>query len=300
MKPISTTLFTFAAFLFSACTMNPATHPQAAKTKIDLENPADNLSAFLKMRGNIDGSDTVMWWSGQIFAVIPQEKPALLFEFEGINVARLVHQSDGSWRMLTREYAVYKDPRTGEILDRWQNPYTKADVAVFNVQNDPVNSSFGSLGRDGKPRMLPLLEMGGDCILGFDVPLAYPNPISQEKFPEHSTGPTYTGSEHFGFYSRIDELSDPRLTSVPTFLAWFREGPWLPWMKMGQRPGLMVYSGYGKKLMGGIDEIPPAFLAHLRERAPKYLSAPREFVTPNATSWTVFLREVLEPKSGGG
>ncbi len=252
------------------------------------------------MRGNIDGSDTVMWWSGLIFAVIPGEKPTLLFEFEGINVARLEHQPDGSWRMLTREYAVYKDPRTGEILDRWQNPFTKEDVSVFNVQNDPVNSNFGSLGRDGKPRMLPLLEIGGDCILGFDVPLAYPNPISQEKFPEHSTGPTYTGSEHFGFYARMDELSDPGITSAPTFLAWFREGPWLPWMKMGQRSGLMVYSGYGKKLMGGIDQIPPVFLAHLRKYAPKYLSAPTEFVTPNATSWTVFLREVLDPKASGG
>lgn len=58
--------------------------------------------------------------------------------------------------------------------------------------------------------------------------------------------------------------------------------------------------GIWEKLMGGIDEIPPAFLAHLRKQAPKYLSAPQEFVTPNATSWTVFLREVLESKSGGG
>lgn len=48
--------------------------------------------------------------------------------------------------MLTREYAIYKDPQTGEILDRWKNPGIDEQVEVFNVQNDPVSSSFGGIG----------------------------------------------------------------------------------------------------------------------------------------------------------
>ena len=100
-----------------SCAINPSATPQSAKSKIDLDIPSDNITAFLKMRGNTDGADTVMWWSGQIFAVIPQEKPALLFEFEGINVARLVHQPDGSWRMLTLGEQQKQVDGQGDIQD---------------------------------------------------------------------------------------------------------------------------------------------------------------------------------------
>lgn len=86
--------------------------------------------------------------------------------------------------------------------------------------------------------MLPLLQMGDDVILGCDVPLAYTNPISPLKYPLHSTGRKYTGSEYFGFYLRMIDLADPACTSAPTFLAWFGEEPWWPWIKMGQRSGL--------------------------------------------------------------
>ncbi len=271
----------------------------ATAKDLDLSNPDDNLTAFLKMRASLDGSDTVTWWTGQVFAAVPDERPKLLFGFEGMNVARIEKTEDGNWRMLSREYAVYKDPRSGEILETWANPWTQSDVKVFHVQNDPVNNNFGGApAKDGAPvRLLPLKRHGNDVILGLDVPLAYPNPISPEQFPLHSTGATYVGSEHFGFYARMDELANPKTTSAPISIAWFREAPWLPWMEMGDRPGLLIYSGYGKKLMGGVAELPETFKAYIEKNAPEYLTAPKEWTQPNATSWTVYKARVLDQKS---
>jgi hypothetical protein len=263
---------------------------------LDLAQPADNLSAFLKMRGSLDGKDVLTWWSGQVFAAIPDQRPRLLFGFEGMNVARMEQLPDGSWRMLSREYAVYKDPASGQILAQWTNPWTEATVEVFDVQNDPVNTPLGGApAKPGSPpRLLPLRQMGADVILGLDVALAYPNPIQPDQYPENSTGTSYVGSEHFGFYARKAELDDPKVQSAPVNIAWFREGPWLPWMRMGDRPGLLIYSGYGKKLLGGIDELPQALRQHIEQHAPEYLSAPSEWSQPNATSWTVYKRKVLE------
>lgn len=266
----------------------------AAAADLDLSQPGDNLKAFLKMRTSLDGKDTVTWWYGQVFAAVPDERPKLLFGFEGMNVARAEQQKDGSWRMLSREYAVYKDPQTGQILEQWKNPWTAEEVPVFQVQNDPVNNVFGTPDKAAPPRLLPLRVVGDDVILGFDVPLAYPNPIPPDRWPEQSTGPMYVGSEHFGFYARLADLNDAAQASTPIHIAWFRQAPWLPWMRMGDRPGLLIYSGYGKKLLGGVAQLPPELHAHIRKHAPEFLSAPKEWSQPNATSWTVYKRKVLE------
>jgi len=55
--------------MIAACITNPHISP----ANLDIDVPADNLNAFLKRLGNTDGWDTVMWWSGQIFAVMPCE-----------------------------------------------------------------------------------------------------------------------------------------------------------------------------------------------------------------------------------
>jgi len=58
-----------AISMIAACITNPHISP----ANLDIDVPADNLNAFLKRLGNTDGWDTVMWWSGQIFAVMPCE-----------------------------------------------------------------------------------------------------------------------------------------------------------------------------------------------------------------------------------
>jgi hypothetical protein len=64
-----------------------------------------------------------------------------LFEFEGFNIGRM-KRVDGGWRLLTRELAVYKDPKTHEILEHWKNPLTDELCEVVHVLNDPVNQEF--------------------------------------------------------------------------------------------------------------------------------------------------------------
>ncbi len=264
-----------------------------AANALDFSNAEQSVDAFIRMRGDTSGKDVITHWLGNGFAVLPGAAPNLTFVFEGFNVARMEKQSDGSWRMLSREYAVYRDPESNAILATWANPYTKAINTVFQVQNDPVNQTFGRKNAQGKGYLMPFSLLGDGVQLGFDIPISYPNPIQPDKFPAESSGALYTGSEHFGFFAQKRDFDNSKLTSVPMQISWARTSPWLPWMKMGNKPGYMLFSAWGRKL-NNINELTPDLLAHVSASQPKFLHAPREFVQPNATTWSEYKRLVLE------
>lgn len=258
---------------------------------IDLSNGADNLETFVRMRGDSSGKDTLTWWYGSVFAVVPDQRPIKIFGFEGYNIARMVKDDKGAWTMLSREYAVYRDPTTNQILTSWDNPLNGRTVQVFDVQNDPVNNRFGD-GSSG--RILPIKRLGPDVIMGFDVPLGYPNPVDPKRFPLYSTGETYVGSEHFGFFVEAKDVDNRALTSIPMRLSWARQSPWMPWMEMADAPGVVLFSAWGKKI-DSFDQLSPDFLAHVQSKGEFWLKAPEEFSEPNDTTWGEFLRQVLEP-----
>jgi Protein of unknown function (DUF1838) len=258
---------------------------------VNLQDEKQSIETFVRMRGNTAGKDAVTYWKGNVYAMVPDQKPQLLFGFEGYNVARMIKQKDGSWQMLSREYAVYKDPKTGAILEEWTNPFTNEKNAIFNVQNDPVNNSFGGF-------VMPFREMGQDVILGFDVPLGYPNPIQPKDYPAESTGEMYVGSEHFGFFAKRRDIENRKLKSVPTTFSWARQSPWMPWMKLGDKPGTLMFSAWGKKLPSVL-ALPKDLREYVARKAPKFLTAPTTYVEPNATSWTEYKKQILEPASAG-
>jgi Protein of unknown function (DUF1838) len=259
---------------------------------INFQDPAQGLNAYVRMRADSTGKDSVTYWKGSAFVVIPGETPKRTFAFEGFNVAKMVRNKAGEWQMISREYSVYRDPKTNAILKTWDNPYTKETNQVFHVQNDPVNHT---LGKPEQARPMGWEVMGGDVRLGFDVPLGYPNPIDPKLYPKQAQHTMYTGSEHFGFFADLKDFENKKLTSVPVNISWARTSPWMPWMEMGDRPGYLVFSAWGKKLKS-VNELSPDLLAYVKEVAPKYLSAPTEFTTPNATTWTEYKRMVLEKK----
>ncbi len=265
----------------------------SAHSAVDFANPQDSIDAFVRMRGDTTGKDVVTYWKGSTFAVLPNEAPKRLFGFEGFNVARMIKQKDGSWRMLSREFAVYRDPKTDAILSTWSNPYSSETNTVFHVQNDPVNQSFGKKSAEGKVFPMPFQEMGPDVLLNFDIPLSYPNPIDPKTFPKAAGHATYAGSESFGFFSKRVDFDNKKLSSVPVTISWSRTSPWLPWMQMGDRPGSLMFTAWGKKL-NSINDIPKDLVNFVKSFDAKYLVAPRDDIQPNATTWSEYKRMVLE------
>jgi hypothetical protein len=94
-------------------------------------------------------------------------------------------------------------------------------------------------------------------------------------------------SEHFTFFAKASDLNNTQTSSVPLTYSWSRTGPWLPWMKMGTRPGYLLYSGHGKKF-SSFAELPLDLQEYTRSHYPQYQSSPTTFTSPNETSWTYY------------
>ncbi len=273
-----------------------AAAPQARA--LDLTNADDNLTALVKMRCSLDPEqDVVTWWKGTIFANLPEKAPQAILGFEGFNVCRTVPQEDGTWQFRSRELSFYRDLATGELIDTWVNPFTGLTNEVVHVANDPVSHVFSNRTRAGDPNIYPWIEKGGDLMLTFNVPLTYPNPLSPDEFPEESSGPMYTGSEHFMFFTPRAAIDDPSLKSAPASYGWTRIGPWLPWMKMGTAPGNLLYIAQGHKV-AGIDDLPADMRERIARDFPQYATAPDSWYQPNATSWTYY-KKIMEQRRAG-
>jgi hypothetical protein len=271
------------ALLLAACAL--AAGPAQP---LDLSNPRDAHRAMLKVIGDLDGRPVFKDWDVTILAVLPGEKPRPILRMQGYNVGRLLPRPDGGHEWVTREVSYYQDLATGKIIERWDNPFTGRAVCVVQVANDPVSNLFPPA--TAQPNPFTRFGVSGEVAsLRWDIPLAYPNALPPSEFPDESTGPTYLASEHFTFFARTADLVSDKLTSVPTHYAWFRTGPWLPWMMMGQRPGYLVYSGHGRKL-GAFDELPAQVREYTLRHHPAYATAPDRYYQPNETSWTYYAR----------
>ena len=256
---------------------------------LDLSSPGGALRNFMRVRASLDGSDVVTWFAGSVSAMIPGEPwRGPLLGFEGYNVARAV-PAEGGFDLLSREAAFYLDPRSGQILRSWSNPSTGEDVDVIHVWNDPVNFRFREQMPHG-PFRVPFREMNGTLFFTSDVFLAYPSPLPRAQFPDNSQNDTYQAAELFGFTcDRADLEGDA--PGVPATVSWTRIAPWLPWMRMADRPGQLVYHCEGMRL-GSFNELPDQVRAEVEENDARYRTAPTDFTEPNETSWTYFRKLV--------
>lgn len=249
------------------------------------DDPRTDLEDLVRVRANRSGAEVVVWWAGDVYAWMPGDGPHHLFGFEGVNVARAVTVEDGH-RLLAREAACYLDPHTRQVVDRWDNRYTGESVAVTHVWNDPVNQRWPAEGPRG-PFRVPRVRIGDEVIFNTDVLLAYPSPLPVERYPANSGDDTYRAMELFQFFTHAVELDDRSRDDVGCTLSWTRVAPWLPWMRMGDRPGALVYHCRGAKIARW-DDVPDRARGFVEERGPRFAHAPEEWSAPNETSWTYF------------
>ncbi|MBD2185237.1 DUF1838 domain-containing protein [Aerosakkonema funiforme] len=236
---------------------------------------------WVKVRSSLDGSQTFLTWTGSIYSFVPNEKKKRLFNIVGMSVSRCIENDDKTWEFTSRELTYYLDPNTNEILHKWENPWTGETLTVIHVANSPVEGHF----KGNFPG-----EVNGDITtFVFDLFPTYPNSLAEdEKFQEYSPQQTYQAAELFKLTVPTEELDNPEILSVSKmFICWDRIGPWLPWMKMADRAGHLIYSATGQKVKS-FNDLPQLLQDEINTRMSLYKNAPKAPLDSDMTSWIYF------------
>lgn len=241
-------------------------------------------------------------WEGRMYSRIAGEKDRHIFDVIGINTRQCERHKDpvrgDGFRSISREIMVYLDPATGEIIDQWKNPWTGETVEVVHVANDPVNMREPrfAIGADGKPSHIALRQYDDLLVDVSEVPLFYTNPLAGDY--QDYVGGQYHAMEIFNTFYRAADFTDAKKTRISeSRISWQRISSWLPWMKMRDRPGIMIFNATGFSTFDKA-RIPPRLMQVLTSRYPDYLNPPplgdrRE----NATTWTVTKKWIDERRS---
>ncbi|MBF2755175.1 MAG: DUF1838 domain-containing protein [Gammaproteobacteria bacterium AqS3] len=271
---------------------------------IDLATPEGHVAAMRKVQCSLKDKQPMFYtWKGSAYSRVTGERDRLLFKVEGMNVRQCVTVRDrvrgNGYRMVSREIMLYLDPETGEVMRQWENPWTGETIEVMHVANDPVNSRAPIFGRDkdGNPVKTPFEIRGDKFFLDFVIPLYYPNPIGGDYQPY--AGNFYHSTEMFNFSGQADALLDGDTDTMISIISWTRLAPWLPWMKMSGRDGLMYFNATGR-MLGGYDELSETMRAEIESSYSIYKNPPpTNDKRPNETSWTYFKKKLDEQQGKG-
>ena len=81
------------------------------------------------MRGALDDRLVMGFISGRYYGVVEEElRP--LYGLVGATFARYRPRPDGGYDGATYEIPFFTDLATGEVMERWRNPYTGEEVGV--------------------------------------------------------------------------------------------------------------------------------------------------------------------------
>ncbi len=287
-----------AAFL-ARPTLAPAALRGAAPSlrgpTIDLLTAAGNVTAMAKLAGDLDLNHTKHgWYEGVMVGVAPGGATRDLLGIRGLSSQRILPPAPGSaasgasWMLLQKEVGFFTDLNTGEVVERWRNPYTDEDVATFHIANPAVNHLIEPVVRESgfyeaapggeaksKPFILDWHAAGGRAFVEQRTHVWARNPLDPGVWRRESSGAEIQVTDMQSYSVELSALQDPQLTSLPYVGHWVHWRPWQPWMLMGTRSGGCLYSATTGGA-GSLDELPPDLVALVRERAPEFLVAPTE------------------------
>lgn len=261
-----------------------------ARLNLDLDRPLDNLTAWMKMRGSLEGQDVYFWFTGGIDVAIPGEpiRPFVTVETLILRRTQRIGSAGGEpvFHVTDWEASFYRHPGTGAVLDEVLNPVTGRMVRPLHYREGPVTFEYSAA---RQPRLVgletPFAEknepfrqpwrVAGDTLWmtkAFYIS-GRPQWLDIKEFPEETPATPLTVSSIAVMESSLSEVLDPLVSSTHTSYSYQATSDWLPWMLLGQRPGYLVWHENGKKLFS-LNELPADSLATIQRLHPVWFKRP--------------------------
>jgi hypothetical protein len=221
---------------------------------LDFDSPAAEFEARIRTLGSVADEDVFRLSTGHIYGFVPGRPVFPLCNIENYSVSRWRRQPDGNYQFTLWEIGVHTDRVSGEPIKTLLNPVTNETVEVIPYRVGPLNATITPGGivtpgteRTVQPQALKPRVFDGYVWYPFESPVTLPNPLPADKYPEASTGETFSWHTVLVFAARIVDVMNKDLSSAPALSNYTEFLSWQPWLRMGQRPGAMLTRGYGKK-----------------------------------------------------
>jgi len=232
---------------------------------LDLDDPATNLCAYVKLRGSLDSEPVFDIVRGEVFALVAGETARPLFKMIGAQRSTYARQSSLEYSLTSRYLGWLLDWQTERPLQTWLNPWTGEHCKV------PVTRYGPSSVRILADRMVPAADpseaphgsgrawflMGG--VVHMLDQILIPTPA----------GALFPKADLMTFSGDWQQLTDRALSRMPARLSFSAVEGWRDWMKM-DRPGVLWWHVAGIKL-DGPHAYPPDLEALLQFAAPDFL-----------------------------
>jgi hypothetical protein len=244
--------------------------PVVAAPEPDLDDPAQHLRAYVRMRGATDDRVVVDVTQGLVYALLPSGRPRLLLQSRGLQIARYREAPDGAWVCRSSYFGSFADAATGALVEAWDNPFTgqRDEVPptlygpmdyVLTASRTLVNPTPAQRAQALAARAVRRWTRIGDLVTIVDELGPPDDPARPPDLDVVSLG------------ARVADLADGSLASVPAQMAFGAVEPWRDWMRMGTRPGMLLWHLQGTKV-DGIDAVPPDLLRAAEARRPGFVA----------------------------
>lgn len=230
----------------------------SASSRPEAADPADTLTAMLRMQHRLDGRDAPWWYFGRIYAMLPGRSPLPLFRYEGLEISRVLPAVDGEYPITGVTTSFFLDWRTKERLSTFDNPVSGRRNTV---QPNLIGGREGFIAvwysaRGARPGRMPAGQWQPDGLhvtwdhYGDEVWLSH-----DRSYPPGLPAPMGEASVA---RARLADLRDAGRAFVPASFSSTYFAPYPSWMEMQDQPGYVIWHADGVKLES-VDDLPAHF-----------------------------------------
>lgn len=256
-----------------------------AREALDLATPAGNVRAYLKLRASVETQDVYFWFAGRLDVAVADEPIRPIVNVETLILRRTERLGELAWNVIDWEASFYRDIETGRLIEGdITNPATGEKVTPVPYTEGPVRFRFtdreprimGSrdvMPNTGKPFHYDYRVVDGRLSMRKSSYISVPHFLDVAAYPLESSGAKLFVSSHSTLSAPLAEIEDPAVPSAASEFSYTAASGWLPWMKLGRKPGHVIWAEAGRKLFR-LDDAPPEQLAILRRLHPQWFARP--------------------------
>jgi hypothetical protein len=249
---------------------------EAGTVRLDLARAEDNVRAIVKLQGDTGGATSYNFTHGTVHAIQNDAIAVPLVNYQAARKSEFRERGDGVFEFRFIGMILYTDPVSGAFVDSIDNPLTGKRVAVKHWRSSigryyytptgakPVAAFEGTAGavKDGKPYLLPWVEIGEELHVTLDERVRYKRP---------SDGAWIVDNAIMRYAGPRDALLDRATTSVDCVSSWATAISAFPWLELPEPRPMLLQSGAGQKVKS-LDDFPWPFRAFAEKTFPGALT----------------------------